>query len=494
MTNPIAVPESIEQTDMKYVAPVRGQFNKSNVSALLEAHYKPEQVEQMHDAGVDQRMVFGINPYYNALVQGTGFKDEAGTEILPVMPPSAPLNALVIPIQAEADDMSGEKDPSNQQRYSPDVLKGKLLHKYDDIVLGYCALACSAHCRYCYRLDLFNRTTGKTLLKAEELRDYVTEYNANWKANGGVDPETGEQRYPIREVLLSGGDPMVLSNTNLYKYMSAAAEGGASVIRIGSKELAFRPMRFDEKFIAMLEAFHETFPDVHVNLVGHFSHPDEFLLRDVQGNYIQEGPTVYKWLPVVEEAVRRMKTLNFVSIENQTPIIRRVNDDVEAMHLLHAELRRMNIKPKYIFQCRDIEGHDAFAVPLEEAWRIHRDAQRGLSDTARSRFAMSAERGKMEILSVMEPMPKETLEALTPAQREVLEPILGQGLVMFKVHRSPHSASSQGDIVIARSNPTATWFGDYVDDILYDACADDAEQYTGLLAILGLVEGLKAVA
>ena len=59
-------------------------------------------------------------------------------------------------------------------------------------------------------------------VRPEELRDYILRYNKKWKENGGVDPKTGEKRYPIREVLLSGGDPMVLTNAMLYRFMVAA--------------------------------------------------------------------------------------------------------------------------------------------------------------------------------------------------------------------------------------------------------------------------------
>src|SRR6185295_14899948 len=93
---------------------------------------------------------------------------------------------------------------------------------------------------------------------------------------------------------------------------------------------------------------------------------------------------------------------DFVSVENQTPIIARVNDDAMSLRILQEELRRNNIKPKYLFQCREIEGHTAFAVPVEKAWSLHNEAQKGLSDTARSRFTMSTEAGKLEVVSVID--------------------------------------------------------------------------------------------
>ncbi len=436
--------DDLPDTPLQDFKAARGRFNNKSVIPLMSSFYPPEQVQVMQDRGVDQRMMFGINPYYMALVKGEQLLGADGGQILPAMPPSQPLEALVVPILAEADDMSGEKDPSNQIRYSPEALKGKILHKYDEIVLGYTALACSAHCRYCYRLDIFNGSTGKGLIKAEDLKSYILEYNASLAENGGLDPQTGARRYPIREVLLSGGDPMVLSNKNLYKYMAAAAEAGMHIVRIGTKEMAFRPQRFDENFVTMMKFFRRNFPDVHVNLVVHFTHPDEMLERDAGNAYIVNAQGYFKWLEPVKEALSLVQSLGFVSLENQTPIIARVNDDEQSLRILQEELRRNNIKPKYLFQCREIEGHTAFAVPVERAWALHNEAQKGLSDTARSRFALSTEWGKLEMVSVID------------------------GLVVMKVHRSPSSADSQGDLLIARRNPEALWLSDYEDRLIYD--------------------------
>ena len=454
--------DDLPETPVQDVKPARGRFNNNNVVPLLQAFYPADQIEVMRERGVDQRMMFGINPYYLALVQGQEFRSPAGDVLVPAMPPSRPLEALVVPILAEADDMSGEKDPSNQIRYSPDALKGKILHKYDEIVLGYTALACSAHCRYCYRLDIFNGSTGKGLIKPDDLKAYIVDYNGRIDATHGIDPDTGLRRYPVREVLLSGGDPMVLSNKNIYRYMAAAAEAGVHLVRIGTKEMAFRPQRFDENFAETLRIFHARYPDVHVNLVVHFTHPDEMLVRDANNAYVRNEQGYYAWLPGVRRALEHVQSLGFVSLENQTPIIARVNDDADSLRILQEELRRNGIRPKYLFQCREIEGHTAFAVPVEQAWRLHNDAQKGLSDTARSRFAMSTEWGKLEVVSVIDG-PADDASCTADVAG-----VFGEGLVVMKVHRSPFSADSQGDLVIARCNPQALWLSDYEDRIVYD--------------------------
>jgi L-lysine 2,3-aminomutase len=198
------------------------------------------------------------------------------------MPPSRALLALVMPNVEETTDLSGEQDPSNQSRYSPNTLKGKIIHKYDEIVLGHAALACSAHCRYCYRLDLFNQNTGKAVVTPEQLHDYVIQYNQRMSRDAPLSANAAEQHNPITEVLLSGGDPLVLGNRHLYKYLVAVAEADVSTIRIGTKEIVFRPERFDANFIRTLHIFHKHYPNVHLKFMPHFTHPDEFLERTME--------------------------------------------------------------------------------------------------------------------------------------------------------------------------------------------------------------------
>lgn len=485
MSQPVHVPE-LPDTELSEVKPIRGRFEKEGVFNVLRTFYDEDKIRQMQEKGVDTRMVFGINSYYMAIVKGEALVDSKGNEILPEMPPSVPLQHLVVPVVAEAVDMSGEKDPSNQMRYSPEELTGKILHKYDEIVLGYVAMACSAHCRYCYRLDLFNGSTGKGLIKAEELRDYVLNYNKELAARGGVEAETGKKRWPITEILLSGGDAMVLSNKQLYKYLAACAESGVDTVRIGTKEMAFRPMRFDKAFARTLEIFHENYPGTHINLVTHFSHPDELLLRNADGTYRQENGR-YVLIKPVAEAIENMGRLPFVSMDNQTPVIKNVNDSVDALHLLHRELRRNGISFKYIFQCREIEGHKAFAVPVEEAWRLHNESQKGISDGGRSTFAMSTEWGKMEVVTVTEGAKDLALTGLKEGAGDAANAIFGDGLVVMRIHRSPFTADTQGDIVIARRNPEALWISDYEDRIIYDGRKHGTAKYDDL------VEGLAAV-
>ena len=483
----IVTDPSVPRTDMKPVRPMRGRFTQPRVSALMLDIFGEELFAQMRAAGVDRRMMFGTNPHYQALALGEELRAADGTLLVPAMPPSKAVAALILPRLGETLSLEGSKDPSNQMRYTPggDTLHGKLLHKYDEIVLGYASPVCSAHCRYCYRLDLFNKDTGKLSVRPEEMRDYVLDYNGRLEETGGLDPQTGARRYPIREMLLSGGDPMVLTNAMLYRFLYAAGQSKISTIRIGSKEWAFRPERFDDALVETLRIVHRQFPGLHINMVAHFSHPDEILLRDAQGRYVREpGGAGYVWMQTSRRAVERLTALPFVTIENQTPIISHVNDDADALRLLHEEIRRFGVKPKYLFQCRDIEGYKAFSVPLEQAWEIHNDAMRGLSDTARSRFAMATEWGKMEIVSLTEPLAASGLHNVADPSARGLQRLLGEGLAVFKLYRSPHAAESQGALIVARRNPQALWISDYEDRVLYDGRQAGGARHDGLLSAL----------
>jgi lysine 2,3-aminomutase len=469
--------EAIPETDLSDIPVIRGRFKSDKVRRLLCKSLGEQEFSRLVEAHVDERMVFGINPYYLALATGGGLQDRTGKIVLPDMPPSRALLALVMPKAEEAADLTGELDPSSQNLFSPKSLKGKVVHKYDEIVLGHTALACSAHCRYCYRLDLFNGSTGKGIVTAEQLRDYIVEYNREFGqatfANGGGPGG----RYPITEVLLSGGDPMVHSNRHLYKYLAAAAEAGVDIIRIGTKEIVFRPGRFDGNFVDMLRMFHARYPKAHLSFMMHFTHPDEFLERDGDGKYVSDGTSgrAFKWLDVVDNPLRALQQLHFVSIQNQTAMIRRVNDESRALHILHKELSRKGVRPHYTFQCREIEGHRFFAMPIETAWRIHNASQRGLTALGRSRFALSTEWGKLEVVSVIGEDSQEARPGRLNNRRSQICKHFESGLIVFKIHRSPGAGDTQGDLIIAKNNPEALWISDYEDRIVHDGRHQDQQ-------------------
>lgn len=416
------------------------------------AVYSEAELEALEEAGISDRLPPRATGYYLDLAT----RSKAVTNLIKARP-------------EEMEDLSGEADPSNQLRYSP--VPG-LLHKYE-LCLIYVVRTCSSWCRYCYRSDFLTGKTEKDTASILEITDYITTHNKK------VDAGEITDRPKVREALLSGGDPMVLSNRNLFDYLNALAEAGLEVIRIGTKEMAFYPERFDENFFKMLDLFHELHPRVLVAFMVHFTHPDEFLRLDEAGEYVRDEHGHILRNPLVERAAQALRSRPFVTLENQTPIIDQVNDDADTLRLLQRELKRMGVNNHYFFQCREIEGHRAFAVPVETAWKLHADSQHGLSGIERSRFALSTEAGKMELVSLTEGD-----EHLGHAVGGELGKALAEGLAVFRLHRTPY-ADRQSDIVIARRNPDALWITGYEDRILYDGRVHSAgDKWATLLSIV----------
>jgi L-lysine 2,3-aminomutase len=359
----------------------------------------------------------------------------------------------------ETIDLEGSEDPGNQMDYSP--VEG-LLHKYE-MGLMYVVSTCSAHCRFCYREELIARkeikrqdgtVAKKGLATIPEIIPYIREHNEQVEANGGIHPETGREK--LREILLSGGDPMVLTNSKLAAWFAALAEAGVESIRVGTKEMAFYPDRFDPTFMAMLDRFHETYPQVGLHMMLHFEHPDEIIAKDEDGNYVQDSQGFLQWIPATGRAMRELVSRGWLTVENQAPIIRGINDDADALRILQREFKRAGGENHYFFCGRDIVAYKAFNVPIERAWQILNESQKGLSGVeTHARLSITHYKGKTEVNAVTnEPIP-----GLAGSEN---------GVVIFKILRNAGAAPDRGKVCIVGRNPEAVWFDGYNDRVLFD--------------------------
>ncbi|MBC8203811.1 MAG: hypothetical protein H8E91_08280 [Planctomycetes bacterium] len=359
----------------------------------------------------------------------------------------------------ETEDLCGSEDPGYQMDYSP--VPG-LLHKYE-MGLMYVISTCSSHCRFCYREELIARkeverhdgtVAKKKLAQIPEIVGYIKEHNAAVETNGGRHPESGREK--LREILLSGGDPMVLANSKIAAWLSALAESGIEAIRIGTKEMAFYPERFDDAFLTMLDNFHETYPEVGLRVLIHFNHPDEFLAKDENGSYIPDESGIYKWIPATDKAMKGLVSRGWISVENQSPIIKGVNDDSDALRIMQRALKRVGAENHYFFCGRDIIAHRYFNVPIETAWQTLNNSQKGLSGVeAHARLSITHYLGKTEVAAVTnEPIP-----GLAGSEH---------GVVIFKLLRNAADAPLRGKVCIVGRNPEAIWFDDYEDRVLFD--------------------------
>jgi len=372
---------------------------------------------------------------------------------------SRPLRRIVKANPDETLNLAGSEDPGHQMDFAP--VEG-LLHKYE-MGLLYVVSTCSAHCRFCYREELISQkeverqdgtVAKKGLAKIKEVTDYVRAHNEIVAANGGVHPQTGREK--LREVLLSGGDPMVLPNRKIGAWMAALAEAGVESIRLGTKEMSFHPKRFDAAFLAMLDNFHEAYPDVGFRLMIHFNHPDEFLLKAPGGEYLTNPNGSLKWHDDTRQAMDAIVSRGWLNVENQAPIIKGINDDPDALRVMQRALYRVGVGNHYFFCGRDIVAYRAFNVPIETAWNILNTSQKGLSGVeTHARLSITHYKGKTEVAAVTnEPIPG--------------VPGTENGVLIFKILRNALDAPDRGKVCIVGRNPDAIWFDDYEDRVIYD--------------------------
>ncbi len=297
-------------------------------------------------APVVERYVFRANKYYLQLID---WKD-----------PKDPIMQLIIPREEELRDW-GQLDASNEAAITP--VRG-VQHKYTDTVLLLCNEVCGAYCRYCFRKRLFMDENDEVTKDISEGLSYIANH-----------PE-------VTNVLLTGGDPLLMSTRRLVEIFEALREfEHVRIIRIGSKMPAFDPWRVlnDKQLQAAFRKY--STPEQRIYLMAHFDHPRE----------------------LTEPAIAGINACidNGVICVNQCPLIKGINDDAATLAELYATLSYIGCPAYYLFQGRPTAGNEPYEVPIVRGWHIFQEALRHGSGLARrARFCMSHETGKVEILAV----------------------------------------------------------------------------------------------
>lgn len=433
------------------------KFTDGKAPEDMQSFYSPEELQAITalkgtERDLEARMPIKITRHYFELAKT-----------------SQPIQVLVKASPKETYDLDGASDPGKQMDYSP--VEG-LIHKYE-LGLLYVASTCSAHCRFCYREELIAKkevqrpdgtVAAKGLADIASIVNYIKSHNQAVADNGGIHPDTGREK--LREILMSGGDPMVLGNKNIAQWLSALAEAGIENIRIGTKELAFYPDRFDQTFMDMLDKFHQHYPGVNLRVMIHFNHPDEFLTKDSSGAYLDDAEGGLQWIPSTKRAIHQLASRSWINIDNQAPIIKGINDDPDALRIQQRELKRNGVENHYYFCGRDIVGHKAFNIPIEEAWHILNESQKGLSGVeTHARLSITHYKGKTEVAAVTnEPFP-----GLPGGEN---------GVVIMKLLRGAADAPDRGKVAVLGRNPEAIWFSGYNDRVLFDEAGlfTDADQ------------------
>jgi lysine 2,3-aminomutase len=246
----------------------------------------------------NHKLALGITPYFFNLIDPA---DE-----------NCPIRRQVIPRIEEIDTAPWEmSDPCGEDSHSP--VPG-LVHRYPDRVLFLVTDRCASYCRYCTRSRLVSNASGY---------DFHPEFDKQI-AYIAAHPE-------IRDVLLSGGDPLLLSDEKLGNLLGRLrAIPHIEFLRIGTRIPIFLPQRITPELCAMLKQFHPLFISVHSN------HPCELTteVRDALGRLADAG----------------------IPLGNQSVLLKHVNDDADLMKAHVQKLLMCRVKPYYIYQCDLIAG------------------------------------------------------------------------------------------------------------------------------------------
>lgn len=274
--------------------------------------------------------------------------------------PDDPIRRIIVPTEEEMTEW-GVLDPSDEQ--SNTIMPG-VQHKYHETALLMCSNSCSGQCRYCFRKRLFLDGQTPPRIDLEEGIRYIA------------------SQPQITNVLLTGGDPFMLSTAHLVKILRRLRQiEHVRVIRIGSKMPAFNPMRIseDEDLLEALAEF--STPWKRIYLIAHFDHPRELTDQAVE---------------CIDRLIR-----SGVICCNQCPMVAGVNDDSEVLSELFTKLAWIGCPPYYVFQMRPTVGNRPYAVPITRGWETFRAALRlGGGLARRARFVMSHSTGKIEIQAV----------------------------------------------------------------------------------------------
>ena len=282
---------------------------------------------------------FGSTPYYVSLIKNLNDRNN-------------PIRKQIFPLYEEIDEdiqSYGKLDPFLEDEMSP--VEG-LTHRYPDRVLFRATNFCSVYCRHCMRKRMFlEEERARTKKEYDRMFDYIRENKE------------------IREVLLSGGDPLTLPNKKLKYILKNLYEiDHIDIIRIGSRELVVNPYRFfDEELLSLFDRYDKVW------LVTHFNHPDE--ITNITG-----------------KAVKNILSTG-TPVLNQTVLLKGINDDERTIENLMRDLLKVKIKPYYLFFCDPTKGVVHFRTPLKRGIEILEYLRGRLSGLGIPIYAVDLENG-----------------------------------------------------------------------------------------------------
>ncbi len=331
---------------------------------------------------VTEKFAFRTNDYYQSLIDWSD--------------PQDPIRQIVIP-NAKELEVWGRLDASDEESFTR--VPG-LEHKYEYTALLLVNNVCGAYCRFCFRKRLFMDNNDEVVRDVSQGIQYIKEHSE------------------INNVLLTGGDPLVMSTGKLENIIrQLRGIDHVQVIRIGTKIPVFNPYRIinDPGLPEMFSKYNS--PARRIYIMVHFNHPRE--ITDISSSGLD------------------MMRKSGAVVVNQTPLIRGINDNPEVLADLFNQLSYMGVAPYYLFICRPTLGNKSYAIPIEQAFELFETARMKCSGLAkRARLVMSHSTGKIEIVGLTETH------------------------IYMRYHRAANP-QEKARFLIFKRNPAAYWFDDY---------------------------------
>ncbi len=278
--------------------------------AELERIFELSPDEREAVAGHEGSLPVGITPYYASLLSRDDPMEALRRTHLPV-------GTEYLKTPGEADDPLGEDHDS--------AVPG-LVHRYPDRVLFLATGFCSTYCRYCTRSRMVGDAGGEYSFSKSQWEQALQYIEAH--------PQ-------IRDVLLSGGDPLTIADDKLDYLLGRLRQiKHVEFVRIGTKVPVVLPMRVTKALTRMLKKHHPLWMSIH------FTHPAELT-------------------PEVTESTARLADAG-IPLGSQTVLLKGINDEVATLKQLYHGLLMRRVKPYYLYQCDPITGSSHFRTPISK--------------------------------------------------------------------------------------------------------------------------------
>ncbi len=317
-----------------------------NISSIEQlANYielTPEEKKQLEEVIKIHPML--VPKYYLSLIK----KDDKND----------PIRRMIVP-SVEELSMDGSYDTSGE--FENTKMPG-LQHKYLQTVLILSTNQCSAYCRYCFRKRLVGLPNKEIIRRFDDAVYYIKKHKE------------------VNNVLISGGDFLVLPNKTIKRFLEKLITiQHLDFIRIGSKVPVTFPDRLSDDYL--LGLFKKYSSKKRIYITTQFNHPREITKKSIN-------------------SINNLIASN-ISINNQTVLLKGVNNNPNVLAELMNKLVRIGVNPYYVFQCRPVKRVKHFQVPLYEGYKIVENAKKKLNGySKRFRYVMSHRTGKIEIVGI----------------------------------------------------------------------------------------------